>query len=108
MRRRSARARRRRGFCGAFNGIVSRAAPLKCPPAALRPTAPRTTTAGGEEDDFEASSGNKKVPLPVTVGRLMHGKWLPCDTHGPAYNGRRLSRQCPSRTARPIARRSGA
>jgi hypothetical protein len=34
----------------------------------------------GKKNDFEASgSGSKKVPLPVTVGRLMHGKWVPCD-----------------------------
>jgi hypothetical protein len=34
----------------------------------------------GRKNDFEASgSGSKRVPLPVTVGRLMHGKWLLCD-----------------------------
>nr|XP_051211107.1 uncharacterized protein LOC127328553 [Lolium perenne] len=34
----------------------------------------------GKKNDFETSgSGYKRVPLPVTLGRLMHDKWMPCE-----------------------------
>ncbi|KAK1685254.1 hypothetical protein QYE76_046102 [Lolium multiflorum] len=64
---------------------IPRAAALKSPPAALlvRPqlhSHHNRSCAMEKKNDFEASgSGSKKVSPPVTVGRLMHGKWLSCD-----------------------------